>query len=397
MKWGFGKRNSGAIAKNLSTLWLLKGLESAWFPIPVIVLFYESQGLPLSQAVLLKAILSGAIFVGELPSGYFADRFGRKNSLALGAFLWLLGWLIYCTQGSFGWFAAAEILAGIGGSLMSGADSAIAYDSLLYLGRTREYAPWEGKGVAIMGITEAVCGLGGAWVAQWDLRYPFYLQTLCIVGYLALALTVQEPPRKHREKIPGWRALLPQVRTIFQERRSLQWLLLFSASLSCGSFLIVWVSQEYLVERGLSLTQLGWAWLLFHGAMAFVSWRVDQLMRWFSFQNLFALLPGLMAIAYSTMGLVQNLWGMGLIVVVYLVRGCNTPLVLGYLNERIPSNLRATLISLNSFTFRLLFIPLAAIANGATTLWDLNGSLMLVGIVVGAASFYGYWKLRPDL
>lgn len=51
--------------KNLTTLWLLKGLESAWFPIPVIVLFYESQGLSIAQAVLLKAILSAAIFVGK--------------------------------------------------------------------------------------------------------------------------------------------------------------------------------------------------------------------------------------------------------------------------------------------------------------------------------------------
>ncbi|WP_030006247.1 MFS transporter [Picosynechococcus sp. NKBG042902] len=384
-------------AKNLTTLWLLKGLESAWFPIPVIVLFYESQGLSIAQAIALKAILSAAIFVGEIPSGYFADQFGRKNSLVLGASLWLVGWLIYCTQGSFSWFAWAEILAGLGGSLISGADSAIAYDSLLSLGRTEKYAAWEGKGVAIMGITEAICGLGGAWVAQWDLRYPFYLQTLCIGAYLALALTLREPPQQHSEKTPGWRTLLPQIRAIFQERRSLRWLLLFSASLSCGSFLVVWVSQEYLVERGLDVTQLGWAWLLFHGAMALISWRIHTLVRWFSYRRLFALLPGCMAIAYIAMGLIENLWGILLIVVIYLVRGCNTPLVLSYLNERIPSNLRATLISLNSFAFRLLFIGLAAIANGATWLWGLNGSLMVAGIVVGVTALYGYLKLRPAL
>jgi predicted MFS family arabinose efflux permease len=398
--WGMGKNGANlggeAIAQNLKTLWYLRGLESAWFPIPVIVLFYEAQGLSLSQAVLLKAILSAAIFVGELPSGYFADRFGRKNALVLGAALWLGGWLIYCTQGSFTWFALAEILAGFGGSLVSGADSAIAYDSLLCLEQAKKYGAWEGKGVAIMGITEAVCGLVGAWVAQWDLRYPFYLQTLCIGGYLALALTLREPPRQ-RTKTLGWRPLLQDIRHIFQTRRSLKWLLLFSAALSCGSFLVVWVSQEYLVVRGLSVAQLGWAWLLFHGAMAIASWRLETLVRWFTDKTLFALLPGLMAIAYLAMGLIDNLWGILLIVVVYLVRGCNTPLVLNYLNERIPSNLRATLISLNSFAFRLLFILLAAIANGATSRWNLDSSLMIVGVVVGATAFYGYWKLRPAL
>ncbi|BAW96480.1 putative transport protein, major facilitator superfamily [[Synechococcus] sp. NIES-970] len=396
MKWGFRKGDHGAIAQNLTTLWYLRGFESAWFPIPVIVLFYEAQGLSLSQAVLLKAILSAAIFVGEVPSGYFADRFGRKQALVLGAFLWLVGWLIYCTQGSFSWFAVAEILAGLGGSFVSGADSAIAYDSLLCLDQAKRYGAWEGKGVAIMGITEAICGLVGAWVAQWDLRYPFYLQTLCIAAYLLFALTLREPPRQ-QAKTSGWRPLLQDIRHLFQTRRSLRWLLLFSAALSCGSFLVVWVSQEYLVVRGLSVAQLGWAWLLFHGAMAVVSWQVETLVRWFTYKKLFALLPGLMAIAYVAMGLVGNLWGILLIVTVYLVRGCNTPLVLSYLNDRVPSSLRATLISLNSFAFRLLFILLAAIANGATALWGLNGGLIIVGLVVGATAFYGYWKLRPSL
>lgn len=104
--------NRRKLAQNLNLLWLLKGLESAWFPIPVIVLFYQSYGLSLAQAVMLKAILSGAIFLGEVPSGYFSDRFGRKTSLIGGSLLWLVGWLIYCTQGSFHYFGIITAIDG---------------------------------------------------------------------------------------------------------------------------------------------------------------------------------------------------------------------------------------------------------------------------------------------
>ena len=117
-------KKQNTVAKNLPKLLWLRALESTWFPIPILIIFYESHGLSLEQGVLLKAILSAAIFLGEVPSGYLADRLGRKQSLVGGAFLWFLGWLIYCTQGQFTWFVAAEILAGLGASLMSGADSA---------------------------------------------------------------------------------------------------------------------------------------------------------------------------------------------------------------------------------------------------------------------------------
>ena len=81
---------SRAIAQNLTKLWWLKGLESAWFPIPILMIFYNAHGLTLGQGILLKGILSGAIFLGEIPSGYFADRLGRKTSLICGAGLWLM-------------------------------------------------------------------------------------------------------------------------------------------------------------------------------------------------------------------------------------------------------------------------------------------------------------------
>ena len=90
----------------------MKGLEYAWFPIPTIILFYQSKGLSLESALILKTVLSIAIFIGEIPSGYLADKIGRKLSIIIGGILWIIAWLIYCTQGTMTWFVGAEILAG---------------------------------------------------------------------------------------------------------------------------------------------------------------------------------------------------------------------------------------------------------------------------------------------
>jgi MFS family permease len=387
---------SRAIAQNLTKLWWLKGLESAWFPIPILMIFYNAHGLTLGQGILLKGILSGAIFLGEIPSGYFADRLGRKTSLICGAGLWLLGWLIYCTQGSFSWFAIAEILAGLGGSLMSGADSAIAYDSLLQLDRTAEYRAWEGKGLAIMGLTEAACGLLGAWFANKNLVYPFYLQTVCIALYLLVAITLREPTAHHQTNTPRWRSLIPSIRQIFATRPALIWLLLFGATLSCGSFLIVWLSQEYLVQQGFALTNLGWAWVVFHSFLAIASSQASKIPRT-AYRSLFALLPYAMAIAYITLAVSNLPWGLASITIIYIIRGLNTPLILSYLNDNIPSHLRATLISINSFLFRLLFLSLAPLISLTSKLTNLSTSLLIAGLLIGSVSFYAYSQWRSQL
>lgn len=384
------------LTNNIRTLWILKALASAWFPIPILMIFYQSHGLSLEQGVTLKAILSGAFFVGEIPSGYFADRIGRKASLVCGSFLWLVAWLIYCTQGSWSWFVGAEILTGIGGSLISGADSAIAYDSLLQLDRTAEYQGWEGKGVAIMGLTEAACGLVGAWVAAENLVYPFYLQTVCIFCYFLLTLTLREPTAHRSPVHVAGRSPTGSIRTVFAQQPFLRWLILFSATLACGSFLMVWLSQEYMVRQGLELAQLGWAWVIFHGAMAIASSVVGSI-RPSAYRWIFVLLPCVVAIAYIGLGVTNSLWGLGFIIAIYVVRGLNTPLVLNYLNEQIPSNLRATLISINSFLFRLLFLGFAPLVSLVSRGSSFEISLIFAGIVLGIVATYAYYRLRPVL
>jgi hypothetical protein len=233
-------------------------------------------------------------------------------------------------------------------------------------------------------------------VATQNLVYPFYLQTVCIFGYFLLALTLREPTAHRQQASTTWRSLTGAIRTIFTQRPSLRWLILFSATLACGSFLIVWLSQEYMVQQGLDLTHLGWAWVIFHSAMAIASSLVGKI-RPSAYRWVFALLPCVVAIAYIGLGVTNSLWGLGFIIAIYIVRGLNTPLVLNYLNQQIPSNFRATLISINSFLFRLLFLGFAPLVSLVSRGSSFETSLIFAGIVLGIIATYAYYRLRPAL
>ena len=101
---------SKLVRNNLINLYLIKFAK--WFNLvmPVVVLFYQDNGLSMQQIFILKSIYSIAMVVMEIPSGYLADIWGRKKTLMLGSLLGAGGMALYCFSYGFWAFATAEII-----------------------------------------------------------------------------------------------------------------------------------------------------------------------------------------------------------------------------------------------------------------------------------------------
>ena len=361
-------------------------------------MFYQSQGLDLEQAVLLKTILSLSILLFEVPSGYIADKLGRKFCLIAGSGVWIIGWLLYCVGHSFAIFALAEILAGIAGSLISGADTAIAYETLLQLGKASSYRSLEGQLVAIAGVSEAVCGLVGAAIAEINLVIPFYLQTACLVIYFCLTFTLTEPQRhqsvSEKQQIDSLKKIIKDVWLV---NRKLRWLIGLSSTFSTASFLIVWLSQDYLKQVNVSIAAMGWAWAIFHLLMSWASINARRFETVWGMKKTMLILVLSLAMAYILLGSIHSIWGIALIATIYIVRGLCSPLILNSINQQIPSSIRATVLSLNSFTFRLSFVVVAPIFGAIASGYSLYLALFVSGwyfLVVGSLCWWFLAKLK---
>ena len=119
------------IRHNIIKMHLLKGVTWFMVAMPIIVLFFQEHGLTITQVMILQSIYSLAVAIFEIPSGYIADIFGRKKTIVLSTIFTFIGYVIFSLYGGFYSFAIAQILVGIGGSLMSGSDSALIYDTLI--------------------------------------------------------------------------------------------------------------------------------------------------------------------------------------------------------------------------------------------------------------------------
>ena len=150
-----------SLSRNLSCLYLVKVAKWMNLVMPIIVLFYKSNGMSMQDIFTLQAVYSFTLMMLEIPTGYFADLAGRRTSILAGSVFGFGGYLIYSVSSGFWEFVIAETILGVGMSLVSGADSAMLYDSLMSAKKTDKYTRYEGRISSIGNFAEAAAGIIG--------------------------------------------------------------------------------------------------------------------------------------------------------------------------------------------------------------------------------------------
>src|SRR5690606_12070017 len=133
----------------------------------------------LSQVLILNSWFMLWNFLLEVPTGTIADYWGRKASLTLGSLMAIGGALIYVSAPRFEVFLLANVVSAAGYALHSGADEALAYDSLKMMGKTSQakktFANLESfkLGGVILGALA-----GGLIASHWGLQAPMIAYVL---------------------------------------------------------------------------------------------------------------------------------------------------------------------------------------------------------------------------
>lgn len=100
----------------------------------IYVLFLLSKGLNIGEASWVNVAFYLTLGLLEIPTGVFADIYGRKKSFLFASGFFSLGLCLYGTFSSFWGFALAESITAIGATFISGAFQAWMKDQLAYQG-----------------------------------------------------------------------------------------------------------------------------------------------------------------------------------------------------------------------------------------------------------------------
>lgn len=177
---------------------------------PVYALFFRDSGLGTAEISTLFAVWSTVALVAEAPSGALADRFSRRGSLAAAGVLQAGAYACWVVAPTFVGFALGFALWGLGGSFVSGAQEALAYDTLAEQGAEDSLDALIGRlralalvaQVPATGAAALLVGVGGYAAAGWA------SVAVCLLA-AGLALRLREPARSGPadDDAGYWRAL----------------------------------------------------------------------------------------------------------------------------------------------------------------------------------------------
>lgn len=127
--------------RNVRYFLMFRSSYFARFYYPVFTLLYLDYGLTLSQFAMLNVVWAATIVLAEVPSGAFADTLGRKKLVVLSSLVMFIeiAMIAVVPTGNptlvFWVFLINRILSGLAMALASGADEALAYDTLKEQGK----------------------------------------------------------------------------------------------------------------------------------------------------------------------------------------------------------------------------------------------------------------------
>ncbi|MDY6789957.1 MAG: MFS transporter [Thermodesulfobacteriota bacterium] len=204
---------------NIRLFIAFKVLFNSRFYYPVFTILFLDFGLTVAQFSILNAVWAATIVLTEVPSGALADIIGRKRLLVFAAFIMIveIGIISFIPKADplviFMVFLVNRVLSGLAEAAASGADEAIAYDSLASQGNPDQWgrvlevlirfqsigfivAMSVGAAIYDPVLLEKICrffGLAVKLSQETTMRFPLYLTFFLAVLAFITTLKMEEP------------------------------------------------------------------------------------------------------------------------------------------------------------------------------------------------------------
>lgn len=365
------------------------------------VALLAARGFSLWEIGLAESVYHIVSLFCEVPSGMAADLLGRRKTLLSGGVLTVTCNLLMAFAPNLFTICLAMGLNALAMTMFSGTFTALVYDSLKTEGREDEYIQVSANSSQISMLANAIGSL--ASLLKRFLGFAgFYLLSAAFEGVSTAALALMEEPivtkaQASREKHP-LRALPEQFRQLVRDSLHVLHtcpmavkLIASSALISVPSYLTKMFLQQRLVELGWP-TELLFLPLLLGGLACVAGTEIGRRVNCRSMRRLYTACALLCGVGTLLVGAAPA-WGgiLGMMLVqgvleVYLLHESQK------LNDAIPSDQRATLISVDGMAYSLLMIPASPLVGAVGDAFGQAGAgLALLGgvIVLSGAALLG--------
>ena len=349
-----------------SAIFAQLSLSGAW------VAILAARGFSLAQIGFAETVFHIVSILFEIPSGVIADVFGRKKTLILSCFMRIIGNIVMVFSNNFALVCVSIAFQALNYNFSSGSGDALAFDSLKSVGQESHFEKYSSNQVIIYRVCEGLSTLTAGLSLVLGYRISYSASVLFALVQLGLLAGLTEIRlAQSAEKKNVWKEILLCFKKSFlflKEAKKAMLLMFTNSFVGALDILLLFFLQAKLPMAGIPKWALGISLLAMQGG-GILGARVILHLKNVRYRVIFALsflviLSGI-AMEHTGLYLVMSLGG-------FLSSFADDALQIRtntILQGMFPSEQRATLISIESFTFSVLMIVLSPLAGLFFTRW----------------------------
>lgn len=345
-------------------LWRLQFTNALW------ILYLIHLGWPLWQIGVAEAAFHAVALASELPTGAFADRFGKKTSLSVGLLIGCLTtWGMYLLPRA----GFVPGVLGVGASSLSwaftgGADRALLYEVAESSPEGSDaYAHLYGRALAITLAAGAVASAAGGFLVSLGWIWPFALSALPLLMAVLPVSLLPSPRHAASDERPPLLAVMREGVASVRQNHSLGLVVGFGALLALLVTTNHLYAQSTLSLKGAPVVLV----TVLIGVMNALG-ALGSLLAGRARRHAGIVLAGgglAMAVGLAVFGFAPLLAAVLAFSLVSLADGIVSPVYDAAMNDLAPPAVRATVLSFENALFSLsmiVFFPVAGWAMGQT-------------------------------
>ena len=357
-------------------------------------LFMVSRGLNYTEIFAMESILAVVLLVVDIPTSALADRYDRRVVIVFGHFVTLVSTAIFAISHGFWSFALSFALSGMGIAVLSGSNTAYIYDLYKSIGSeddsTRVYS-WISMAENCATLLSFIVG---SWLATYGYTYTIYATLAAnAIGLLVILFLPAQRIRPSGENTEGLQdasrrsIFIASVRVIISSPT-----LVFFALAGPAVWVIVngfnYLNQPLFLRAHIHVQYFGWIMAVGALCAMLVAPFADKL------QNKLGVIGSvlvsalfiaatLVSMAYTNDPIII----IGLIAILNISNSLRSPILSSAVNSMVPSEVRATVLSILSGIGTAVTIILNPVigylANHSVTIGLLSSGVFVLVLTFG--------------
>lgn len=389
-------------------------LKNLRFFDPFLILIFREAGLSFLQIGSLYAVRDVATNILEIPTGVFADAFGRRKSMLMAFGAYIVSFLVFYALAGFGWYALAMIFFAFGEAFRTGTHKALILEYLRLTGREAEKVSYYGRTRAASQFGSAINALIAAGLVFYTGHYRTMFLAATVPYILDFINLLTYPPKldgelrqvqadaiwkQTRNTLRDFKRMFTEPRTLRAISNSAAFSALFKATKDylqpiMESFALSLPFFLTLSDKRRSALVIGAVYFVIYLATSYASRNADRFSRRFSSLgraiNLsFLLGAGLLIAAGLATRIDIVLLSVAAFLGFYVLHNLRRPMNVAFISDQISNRVMASGLSVESQAttmltagFAILLGALADALGVGTALVVLGGLTMALYLVV---------------